>query len=269
MSKQELKALLLEMQKTEFEVPEGVDAKALAEDMVKHIGDTDPVLRDDLILTCLWILIEYDDITVEQQREILEELLSDRHLFANVGENEGDKVFDRTFSILIIGALVSKFEDLDYGDVLDRVLDYGHKEVDLRGYVADKGWAHSTAHMSDTLGHLAKHKLATADSLKRILALIHEKMSGNELAYVFGEDERMARATETVFLSGKLSQEEIIDYIKSFKNVEGEYIDVCVCNHNTKSYMRSLYFRLRKGDYNPEIIQVIDQVLREELTVKW
>ncbi|QOR36246.1 DUF2785 domain-containing protein [Clostridium sp. 'deep sea'] len=264
MNRQELKTLLLKMKKTNFEIPKSVDANDLTNNMVKCIGDIDPVFRDELILSCLWTLIERDDVSIKQQNVILKDLLSNEHLFLGLGEIEHDTVFNRTFSNLIIGVLVAKLENINYTLIVDRVLDYGHKELDLRGYVECKGWAHSTAHLADVLVSLAAHNKATAQSLKMMLELIHKKTTDNSFTYIYGEDERMARATEVIFNNKNLKEHEIASYIKKFKKIEGEYLDCCQGNFNAKNYLRSLYFRLRKINYDPQIVKVIYLVLTEE-----
>ncbi len=217
MNDKELKALLAPLRENEWKIPANLNKGALIDDLVKHIGHVDPVLRDLLVLECLWTLIDGDYITQEKQKWILEKLISDEHLLQGVGKEEDDSVFNRTFSALIIGVLAYKLKDFDYQGVLEQLIKYGYDEVDYRGYVQGKGWAHSTAHLSDALNSFAQHQKVTEMDLKKLLDLIKSKMEVTEYGYIHGEDERMARTAETIFRNGQLDKKDIVKWLKSFK----------------------------------------------------
>ena len=79
----DLKERLLGMAANEWKIPEGVDPYELALESMRSIGSTDPVLRDDLVLTVLWVMITNKMLTKEQLRNLLELSLSEEHLFCN------------------------------------------------------------------------------------------------------------------------------------------------------------------------------------------
>lgn len=269
MNDKELKALLAPLRENEWKISASLNKEALADDLVKHIGHVDPVLRDLLVLECLWTLIDGDHVSEEKQKWILDKLMSDEHLLHGVGKTEDDSVFNRTFSVLIIGVLVGKINDFDYHGVLEKVIKYGYDEVDYRGYVEDKGWAHSTAHLSDALNSFAQHQEVTEIELKKLLDLIRNKMEINAYGYIHGEDERMARTTENIFRNNQLDKNDIINWIKNFKKAVGGFEVTCLKNGNAKNFLRSLYFRLRRSGYDSEVIDLIDRVINEEFSVRY
>lgn len=88
---------------------------------------------------------------------IIEICLDQQHLFYQLGEAKSDSVFTRSFSSLVIAAILGKDKDMKLlpEDVFLRVFISSHtylrQENDTRGYVEGKGWAHSIAHGADLL----------------------------------------------------------------------------------------------------------------------
>ncbi|QUI22347.1 DUF2785 domain-containing protein [Vallitalea pronyensis] len=269
MNDKALKEFLAPIRDNEWKIPADINNDALLEDLLTHIGHIDPVLRDHLVLECLWTLIDKDYLSDDKQKWLLEQLMSEKYLFYGVGKEDNDSVFTRTFSVLIVGVLGYKLQDFDYHAVLEPLIRYGYEEVDYRGYVQGKGWAHATAHLSDALNSFAQHQQVTEMELKKLLALIQAKIGVSKYGYIHGEDERMARTTETIFRNDQLNKVDIINWVKSFKKEEGDYDVVCLKNGNVKNFLRSLYFRLRKSGYDREIIDVIDNVMIEEFSVRY
>ncbi|MMZ62153.1 hypothetical protein D3C76_895520 [compost metagenome] len=122
-------------------------------DMLLNIGSVDSELRDDLVYYTFskWILNE--GLAVRQLKKLYEVLLTERHLFFGIGETDTDSVFTRSFSVLLIPLLLMANQQTpflraqDIIRVKEKVIQYIHEEKDYRGYVVDKGWAHSMAHI--------------------------------------------------------------------------------------------------------------------------
>lgn len=99
-------------------------------------------------------VIEQAQITESQMKELLNECLSDRHLFYGLVKREDDSVFNRTFSLLIIEAVMeannrSNPSFLSESEVLEvhkKLLDYSKREKALEAML--KRWdGHILAHI--------------------------------------------------------------------------------------------------------------------------
>ena len=126
-------------------------------------------------------------------------------LGVGLGELEGDRVFRRSFSALILGEVIARDaiqplvpggKVLEWGD---RIATWFLAERDVRGYVAGKGWAHAIAHGADALGVLAGSPHASIGELTVILDVIGEKvMQPVDRIFTSGEPDRLALATMQV-----------------------------------------------------------------------
>lgn len=162
LTESELKAQLSAIAATEYRASIGVDAGSLTLDMLTHLGSIDAELRDRLIYTTFVKWARAGLYAPDRYRALLNSLLDDRHLFHGLGERDTDTVFMRSFSALLCVWSVYHHRQQPYlarEEVLaafDRVLDYFSREVDLRGYVEGKGWAHAVAHTADLLDEFAQ-----------------------------------------------------------------------------------------------------------------
>jgi hypothetical protein len=77
--------------------------------------------------------------------------MDDQHMFYYMGEEEGDGVFTRAFSVLLLPLLLAVHRDAPYlssGEiriVKQNLIDFLQQEKDRRGFVPGKGWAHARA----------------------------------------------------------------------------------------------------------------------------
>ena len=189
----------------DYRVPDGESAVALLEELNGYLGSPDPELRDEFAysIPAAWI---YRD-----QRLTAAELNAFRtkwtaNLTVGVGTIGSDTLLLRSFSALdlsLLAALDTKHEFLgrpEFGELLTAAVDYMNAERDLRGWEPDKGWFHATAHTADLLKFLGRNgKLAVADQ-GRILDAIAGKLAASGHAFGFGENERLARAVESLVL---------------------------------------------------------------------
>ncbi|NDI36538.1 DUF2785 domain-containing protein [Chengkuizengella sediminis] len=267
----QLKELLIEIKNNEWKIPEEVDPYQLSLKMMENIGSTDLELRDHLIYSGLWTMISKKIITEDQMKEILALSLSEKHLFYNVGVKEDDSVFNRAFSILIVAAVIwfhnqngeKLLAEEEVLKVHRDVVRYTKSEQDIRGYVEQKGWAHSTAHAADALDELAICSSLKQSELMEILEVIKEKVSINDYTYINEEDERLVTAVINIVKRNILSEGELVIWVKSFEKFEKTnvyHVDDCI-TFNIKNFMRSLYFRLKNLQPNEKILNAIEEVL--------
>lgn len=271
MKREELKKQLTMIKENNWEIPSEVDAYELSLEMLNNIGSVDPVLRDSLIFNMLQKVIIYKKISYEQMKEILRLCLSEEHLFYGLGKIDDDSVFNRTFTILVVGDIINinnnvEKEFLNKEEVLyvyKKVMEYFEKEKDYRGYVEVKGWAHSSAHTADTLCSLAESKFIGYKELMEMLVIIKDKICIDTYAYINEEDERLINTFMSIYNRNIVQNEDIINWIYSFQNVEenGKYPNKEYLRENRKVFFRSLYFRFKKFNLENRIIEAIEQVL--------
>ena len=267
--REELREKLKAIRDNEFKVPERVNAFEIASAMMEYLGDSDSELRDDLVNSVLSRWIINGVFSKEQLKQILRTILDERHLFFRIGEKDADSVFMRAFSILIIASIVYVHREDNFLsseeliDVKNKVIIYMLEEKDVRGYVAEGGWAHTAAHSSDTLDELALCKEFGREELFAILSAIKDKVSIDYSAYICYEDERLAYATNSLISRNLLTEEEISEWIKSFAEYDKQ---TAFPNHfylisNIRNYLNSLYYRLPKDQYKVIKEAISDTIL--------
>lgn len=270
MNEKELKDKLSSINKQELNLNQE-EIKQVVNLMLTHIGSSDPVLRDELIYSSLSKWIADQKISIEYLREMLSRCLD--NLTHGLGETESDTVFTRTFSILIITAILyyhnHKTSFLSMNEVHDtcrKVIHYSLAEDDLRGYVINKGWAHSVAHFADCLDELANCTDLDDKELIQILNVIQSKVKIDHILFAFGEDERLVTAVISVFSREEINMETKIEWLNSFVDIRkpskfSNFPNDYWFNVNIKSFIRSLYFRTLLDEefklYNQHIFQTL------------
>ena len=257
-------------------LPAGHDLHILTDELLSYLGSPDPHLRDGVAYPLLaqW---------VSEGRYSQPDLLTmARQLTATlqIGRSEegGERVFLRAFSALMLAELIHQenkrrsfeFEEADVRAILEAALAYLPAERDLRGYVPGLGWAHAVAHASDLLWVLANSRYAGAPDLERILDALASKVAPPvEHVYLFNEDTRMVRAVMGVLRRNFVSLPFLSAWLDRLARPEGRaisieaffvgeppaiasYINVCLL-HNTRQFLRSLYFALSAEEQPPTI----------------
>jgi hypothetical protein len=250
--------LKIEMKELDFKIPETIknkDLNTLIKQMVQHIGSTDSELRDKLIYTSFYYLIKQDYLNHKQMKYLIETCLDQNHLFLGIGTTKDDSVFTRAFSTLIIALILGKDREARFLSeetvlqAIDSSIQYLHKEEDTRGYVDEKGWAHSIAHGADLLDEAVKHPLFELTLANECLDTIGRCIL-KEKAYIDEEDERLIFAITSLLEKGmdeillktwviKLSNEVI-----EMKKTSGYSPSFFRKNTNLNQFLKSLYFRL-------------------------
>lgn len=249
-----------------FQLPEGVNAYSFCIDLLPNLGSPDPILRDELTATILDGMVSSPDrITGEQARRILSVCLDDEHLFWRIGEQNTDSVFMRSFSALLSSSLIDRDSreettDLDFiRDSIERILRYSTTEIDMRGFVHNKGWAHSVAHLSDALYASAGHKAALQQHLAQILKAT-EMLSGYDHPMSSGESERLAYAACRA-ISRINDKESVMKWIRTYSVPEANKNSPYAI-YNSNNFLRSLYFDLKWEGNDPRFLDGIEGKLR-------
>lgn len=240
----------------------------LIDSMMKHIGSTDPVLRDNLIYSAFAKFINDAIIPKSKMLNILEICLDKEHLFYKIGEEKTDSVFTRSFSSLVIALILSN----DDGTLLDAkkvveiktaILEYLNKEKDTRGFVENKGWAHSIAHGADMLTALVSHTHFNMDLLADVLSAI-ETCLLKDVVYQDEEEERLIFAVEALLEKG-MEKQMLMNWMNALSSTlnkeqekNGQSLAFYRSKINVTNFMKTLYFRLKLVNPDKELLECLE-----------
>ncbi|MEH0975641.1 DUF2785 domain-containing protein [Bacillus mobilis] len=269
-----LRQQLEEIRNNNYIMDNTINMDSLSSNMLKHIGVTDSYLRDKLIYSTFYHLINKDYISHTQLQKLLLESISENYLFYNIHSDDEDAVFTRAFTTLLITLLIdadTKYNFLSQNDILtvkDQLILYMNNEHDFRGYVQDHGWAHSIAHAADTFEALVNSPKLETLYYEEILQTLLNKVCVHSIYYKYEEDERLVYPIVSMLQNG-LKEEALILalhnlvarlpiqkqtlHIKSYEYLYG----------NIKSFLRSLFFRLRTLSICKETECEIEKLLQE------
>lgn len=186
-----------------FTLPEGRTAFEMLRAMTPLIASPDPFLRDNVAYEAAakWI---YADklLSPDEEREIIRAWTA--NLRERVGEVSGDAAFLRSFSALNL-SIVAAHENVapfltqsEFDAFVDAMTGYLARERDTRGYVAETGWVHATAHTADALRFLARSPKLPAAGQARLLAAIDAKCASFGQVFQWAEDERLAQVIVSI-----------------------------------------------------------------------
>lgn len=235
-------------------------------DLLENLGNLNPVIREDC-LDIIWELIDANVLQDELLIKTGDTLV--QNIQRGLGEKESDLVFWRTFSAMILGVLICNDEirrrEADAAPFLDRktynrwyaaAIQYAKKEVDFRGKVPGKGWAHSIAHSGDLLRDCGFHSFSTSEHHKEILETLSLKLTHNrEVPFVNNDDNRLTRIVIVLLFRQQLTPEDYRDWLDNLlQKFNGEtWLDIyddrekSIVWFNTTTFLRALYFVLLIG----------------------
>lgn len=265
-----LKEKLFRIKKSNYLLEEQEDYFSIGLEMMENIGSLDPQLRDELIYTTLFHWITQERFDYKQLRHILQISLDNSQLFNRIEERDDDAVFKRTFSVLIVALILYEHRKINFlsreelDEVKEKLIEYMIDEVDVRGYVEVKGWAHSAAHTADALDELVQCDCINKSDLLHILNVIRTKVCIGYYVYVDEESERLVNVVESSLSRKILIDSEIIEWLQGFKreNQNNKYIHNYHLKINIKEFLRSLYFRLLEKENSDYIVEEIKKMLR-------
>lgn len=244
-----------------YQLREGEQLQDFVTLMLEYIGDQQPELRDNLIYPTFhhWIAIE-NKFTDQELRSLLATLIDEQHLFYDIGSDGEPSVFTRTFSVLPVALILRRhcehpfLEQADFLHVKESLLRYYKEEKDLRGYLTEDGWAHSAAHGADALDELVQCPESDEALQLEVLAAISGMLHNGKHVFHDEEDERIATIVSTMLANNLLPQAEIANWISGLARCtdwpRSRSKGIAVVN--TKSFLRSLYFRQREDFHENE-----------------
>ena len=255
----ELKYQLQTLQNMSEEQIANQDLDKLIQFMLNQIGATDPELRDMLIYSTFVKLINENYLDEKQLLYIIEVCLDQQHLFYQLGQANSDSVFTRSFSSLVIAAILGKDKDaelLPYEVYLKAFASshaYLRQEHDTRGYVEGKGWAHSIAHGADLLASAVEHPYYQQELFYEFLLTIQSCLFKGTV-YTDNEDGRLIYVIESL-VKKEMSEIELEQWVNNLFNElemlfeKEEYtLNFYRTKTNVMNFVKSLYFRLGYQD---------------------
>ena len=261
----------------DFTCPDSIkdwDMDELLKDMVHHIGSIDGELRDSLIYTSFYRLIEGNHLSQGQMLFLFDICIDESHLFNEIGKKEDDSVFTRAFSSLVLALLLDKDRERPFlpsekvQEAIHACFQYLEAEVDTRGYVQRKGWAHSIAHGADYLTEVIRHSQFPKELHQRSLDVVKSCLF-KDATYVDNEDGRLCFAIEALVEKG-LTDEELHTWLMDLSgSVNKRYTENGYSlsfyreQMTVQQFMQTCYFRLKWKDTGSKSRDHIDTVLQK------
>ena len=244
------------------------------QDMLRGIGNPDSYLRDHLIYGSFGKLIFSDQLNSEEIGALLEVIIGESYLFYKLGEYGKDSVFTRSFSALVIAAIIEydiKKKVVKQNLVqraVHKVIHYMMEEQDTRGFIEGKGWAHAIAHGADALDALAKHPFLEKKDISHVLHAVQHCLC-KQVDYLDEEEERLANIIASL-LEHQNTEQDIQAWIEGLTGkVETQLdenagsIDAYHTKRTVKNFLKAVYIMLNSKEIGIESNKDIFQVLEK------
>jgi hypothetical protein len=233
-----------------YQLPQNTNAFVFAQALLENFLSPDEELRDELSYMILAsAIIDKGHLTKQQLEHILSTVLNDDHLFYHIGETENDTVFMRSFSNLIVAAILyidAKEPTISEPAVQEAraaLFRYAREERDWRGYVKGKGWAHAMAHLADALDICAQNSRLSGRDRRQILELLRD-LAKVTIPLYHEEDMRLATAASHIIVSKEVDDVFLHNWLESCFVLRDPNVTTWRKASNMKNFLRSLYFLL-------------------------
>jgi Protein of unknown function (DUF2785) len=267
------------IQANNYAVPEGYSVEQLTPELLGYLASSDPELRDDFTLRILAYWMYRGLYNSTDLRQMIAKL--GENLTSGIGESNTDSVFLRSFSALLLAEMVNfdnkhpYLEETEIRMLLLQALAYLGAEMDGRGYVTGKGWAHACAHTADWLMVLARSRYIGKADQERIMKGISTKiLSINNPVYIHDEDERLVNVVGEVLQRDLSTEEFLLSWLDGLAHPAGFAWEQAFLTegggracHNAKCFVRSLYLRLLKADPQPPHANELLPKIKETLQI--
>ncbi|WP_314587642.1 DUF2785 domain-containing protein [Paenibacillus terrigena] len=245
----ETKEWLQQLLNEDIPTPEGDELLNASKRVLQCFHATDAELRDNLAYSLIAKWITSSKFTSDQLLLLLDHALSSEMLLYRIGESNTSSVLMRSFSSLVIASILyqdqqEKFLSEDtYTRVFNTLITYTEQEQDLRGYIAEYGWAHSVAHVSDAFDELAYHRFSSYDVCERIWQAFYQFILRADGVFGYEEDERMAVALRSMITHEHVSVAQFCAWVEAASEQldQQDYMERYVKGINLKHVVRSVY----------------------------
>jgi hypothetical protein len=264
------KAILRSIADNDYTLPKDINAFECALTLLSNLASTDEELRDELgyMLLARGILAK-NLLSPEQLEKLLFTTLDENHLLYGIGDRGTDTVFMRSFSNLIIAAILYTDArnlvlppDL-IAQAREALLRYARLERDWRGYVAGKGWAHTMAHLADALDECAQHPTTTSADREKTLTLLSDLIKITDPLY-HEEDVRLATVAYHIILDRQVSENFLVRWLDSCFVERNAIVTTWTAATNARNFLRSLYFLILWDGIAISLADHISYLLRRQ-----
>ncbi len=242
-------------------VPEDRPLAELTTELTTMLGSPDPQMRDGLAYPTLATWIDrgvYDDLIVGLGDGMA------AGLTVGLGEQDTDSVFRRAFSVLVLAECVDRDNEqglvpgsklLEWGD---NIATWYLRERDVRGFVPEKGWAHTVAHGADAIGVLARSPHVGRNELTVLLDVIGDRvLAPVDGPYAHGEPDRMALATMNVLRRNVVPLTLVEPWVARIEagavHANDGQTDPFLKTVNAEAFLRALHLQLAVAPAPPDI----------------
>jgi len=249
-------------------------SKEARQEMLIQIGNPDSYLRDELIYRSFGKVIVSNQLDSEEIQNLLESVVQEDYLFYGIGESGTDSVLTRSFSALVIAAVIEYDieKQLVNPDLVlltvNKVIRYMMEETDTRGFIPGNGWAHAIAHGADALDSLAKHPLLKKEDINRVLHAVQHSLL-RQVDYLDEEEERLAIIIASLIEYQDAEQairvwvEELIGMVETHMDENKGSLDAYHVKRTVKNFFKSVYVILNaKGigkKVNSDVFKVLEK----------
>lgn len=248
-----IKDLLKSIVENNFEPLESPNPKELLHHFYKHLGSSDPELRDDLIFSVMANWVYRGVFTNEEIYKIAETLVKDEYILNGIGKENDDSVFIRSASALQLWAIIVTQKEKNFlpfnliGIIFEKTIRLLLEEVDYRAYVPEKGWANSISHAANILSELVQLPEIKKPWLIMVLDSICDKVLQPNFRFQGDEIEHLAAPVAEILLREVLLEEEILpcfDKLKIQPHYHGQEPENFFRFINVRNFLRAIYFYL-------------------------
>jgi hypothetical protein len=250
------------------ELPQSLDPYTFANALLPNLGSSDSELRDELSYIVLAsAIIDKKRLSPDQLNQLLLTVLDQNHLFFHIGEVGNDSVFMRSFSNLIVAAIL--YDDAKSPELPEQTIAqtkaslvrYAQQEHDWRGYIYGKGWAHAMAHLADSLDECAQNQAMQEADREDILNIVQTLAKLQEPLYN-EEDIRLATAAQHIIVTHQVSDTFLDTWLASCYVERSGDVATWTSTTNMKNFLRSLYFLLIWDNLSLRFAEQVAALLR-------
>lgn len=223
--------------------------------MFNHIGDPDSLIRDSLVCNSLGKGFLEEKFSLNQAHFLIEKVKTKNTLFYKIDEI-GIPTLTRSFTCLFWDLIIKVNNDpeSEYFKILTNseekelfknLLVYLAKESDFTGFSKKYGWFHAVAHCADAVADGMKSDNFGSETVSLFLSSTYKLLNRVDRRFIDGEEYRLADAFIEGFKNQKISNEDFIDWIKSFDfNPYATNLIEFYRFNNLKSLVENIYIKL-------------------------
>jgi len=249
-------------------------SKEVRQEMLMQIGNPDSYFRDELIYQSFGKMIFSNQLNSEEIQTLLEIVVQEDYLFYRIGESGTDSVFTRSFSALVIAAVMEYDIEKQVVDpdfvlyTLNKVIHYMMEEKDTRGFIHKNGWAHAIAHGADALDALAKHPLLKKEDISRTLHVVQHSLF-RQVDYLDEEEERLAIIIASLIKHQDAEHairvwiEELTGMVETQMDENKGSIDAYHIQRTVKNFLKSVYVILNSKGIGKKVNSDVFAVLEK------